>query len=70
MSKFKDIDANEVRRETLLMYLDNNYKVLSKEQIYKIAREYIHAVYLQNGHLHVVATNQMLDVLEGKGVIK
>lgn len=68
--KFKDINAKEVRKETLLTYLDNNYRVLSKEQIYKIAKEYIHAVYLRDGHLHVVATNQMLDVLEEKGVIK
>lgn len=67
MNKFKDIDANEVRKDTLPVYLMKNYSVLSKRQLYEIASEYMKTVYLRDGHLHVVATNEMLENLGGKG---
>ena len=60
------INAAELRKKTLLNYLEDNYNVLSKKQIYEIATEYIKSIYLRNGNLHVIATNEMLMNL-GKG---
>lgn len=64
MIKFKTIDIKEIRQKTLLNYLEENYTALSKEQIYKLTTEYIRAIYLRNGHLHVIATNEALKYIE------
>lgn len=65
MIKFKKIDAKEVRKKTLLNYLEENYEKLSKEQIYEITTEYIRTIYMRNGHLHVIATNEALEKYNG-----
>ena len=58
------IDPKQVRRESLINFLKDNYKKLSKGEILDIAIGYMTAIYMMNGHMHVVATNETLRQFE------
>lgn len=58
------IDPKQVREESLINFLKNNYAKLSKEEIFNIATGYMTAIYMMDGHMHVIATNETLQQFE------
>lgn len=54
------IYPDQVRKESLIPYLENHYEELSKEQIYDLTLSYIKESYMRNGNTHVNITNEIL----------
>lgn len=54
------IYPDQIRKESLIPYLENHYKELSKQQLYEIMLDYIKESYMRNGNLHVNITNEIL----------
>lgn len=54
------IYPDQVRKESLIPYLENHYEELSKQQLYEIMLSYIKESYMRNGNLHVNITNEIL----------
>jgi len=65
-----EISAKEIRKQSLLPYLENHYTQLNKKQIYDITTAYIYASYMHNGNKHVDFTNDAIRKLENKGALK
>lgn len=61
------INPQEIKKESLINWLQKNRTKLSKQQIYDISHKYMRAVYLRNGNLHVYATLDMLKEYEDRG---
>ena len=54
------IYLDQVRKESLIPYIENHYKDLSKKQLCEITLAYIKESYMRNGNLHVNITNEIL----------
>lgn len=56
--------AVEIRKLGLEEYLKKYKSKMSKNQLYKITKDYIHENYMLNGHTHVIVTNKIIEQYE------